>query len=491
MIIKVPHSAWKQYNREELCAEFELSAEELAACAEKGLILKPPPRHKGAPYNELDHLRLRTYKSCLQSGYGLEEVLDLIGRLHRRTAPIRTLILAKAYAAEKLEDLKARMAGGDALELINLRCDADILQAYIDDLTRLQSDESEDLAGDATATGEAKTTPAKPKPAVKKIPAKSPSPKRPSPPPNDTKKAANAAPHEKRPIKKRVPGAPSPPPRSTSTRKSGRSLKKTYPRAHGSLAEESRRLWRGATPGGHMGWTIPILLVVAIVGGYLYLMPPKEGGLFSEPPTTDPPLEKESLPPKPAITGDAAAPRPKALPSTPSTAPKTTNNKRKKPNPNKVSLPEKAASDLEKMMAASGKTAAATQDNPKIIRVNELVVFYDIQTRILRAKIELLKNLVADAPTVIGGRIFVVLKPMNDDDATGITTLPRIPLSVNKMPDFSKYGVAFSLEDQKTIYIKTQLSKPPAEKQGLTLYIFDNQENLMMRETTIIQVKRV
>jgi hypothetical protein len=489
VIIKVPHSAWKQYNREELCAEFELSAEELAECAEKGLILKPPPRHKGAPYNELDHLRLRTYNSCIQSGYGLEEVLDLIGRLHRRTAPIRTLILAKAYAAEKLEDLKARMAGGDALELINLRCDADILQAYIDDLTRLQSDEAEDLPGDATATEVVKTTLAKPKPAARKIPAKSPSQKRPSPPPSDGKNASYKPPHQKRPIKRKAPAAPSPPPRSTS--KGRKTSKKAYPRAHGSLAEESRRLWRGATPGGHMGWTIPILLIAAIVGGYLYLMPPREGGLFSKRSTSEPPLEKESLPPKPAITDEASSPRPKTSPPTPSTAPKTTPNKGKKPSPNKVSLPEKAASDLEKMMAASGKTAAATLDKPKIIRVNELVVFYDIETRILRAKIELLKNLVADAPTVIGGRIFVVLKPMDDDGASGITTLPRIPLSVNKMPDFSKYGVAFSLEDQKTIYIKTQLSKPPAEKQGLTLYIFDNRENLLMRETAIIQVKRV
>jgi hypothetical protein len=59
------------------------------------------------------------------------------------------------------------------------------------------------------------------------------------------------------------------------------------------------------------------------------------------------------------------------------------------------------------------------------------------------------------------------------------------------MPDFSKYGVAFTLEDQKTIYIKTQLSTPPAKQQDLTLYIFDNRENLLMRETAIIQVKQV
>jgi hypothetical protein len=141
-------------------------------------------------------------------------------------------------------------------------------------------------------------------------------------------------------------------------------------------------------------------------------------------------------------------------------------------------------------MAASGNTAAATGGAPRVIRINELVVFYDTQTRILRAKIELLKNLVANASPVVSGRIFMVLKPMDDMASNGIITLPRIPLSANKMADFSNYGVAFSLEDQKTIYIKTQLLTPPDKQAHLTLYIFDSQQNLLLRESTNIEVKQ-
>ncbi|MEJ2639230.1 MAG: hypothetical protein P8010_06615 [Desulfosarcinaceae bacterium] len=497
MIIKVPHSTWRQYNREELCAEFDISAEELARCAEKGLVLLPPPRHKGPPYNELDHLRLRTYKRCVQSGYGLEEVLDLIGRLHRRSAPIRTLILAKAYADEKLEELKSRMAGGDTLELINLRCDADILQAYIDDLTRLQSDEHEEAPPDPYMRAETVITTVKNRPAGKKPSIKSPA-KLPEPPPSpnrETDDTTVTAPYQKRPIAKQAPrAAGSPPPTKARVKP-----KRTYPRTHGSLEDESRQLWRRATPGGYLGWAVPVLLILAIVAGYIYLMPRAGMNPFSGTPSEtaseasseasalDAPLDEESISSEGAI--DVSSPSSEvenAVKRSESSEPAPPKNRAAE----KVSLSAKAASDLEKIMAASGKTAAATGNSPPIIQINELVVFYDTQTRILRAKIELLKNLAADVPTVIGGRIFMVLRPMVDKESQGTITLPRIPLSATDMADFFRHGVAFSLEDQKTTYLKTQLSKPPASQQLLSLYVFDNQQNLLLRETTSIEVKQ-
>jgi hypothetical protein len=497
VIIKVPHSTWRQYNREELCAEFDLSAHELANCAEKGLVLQPPPRHKGPPYNELDHLRLRTYKRCIQSGYGLEEVLDLIGRLHRRSAPIRTLILAKAYADEKLQDLKSRMAGGETLELINLRCDTDILKSYIDDLVRLQSD---DLEEETTATFEPAETaiaPVKSKLSPRKPPTKPV--ERPSPPPRDTAAAPPrhsedstiTRPYKKPPVKHKASAAAIPPPKSKNRAPS----KRAYPRTHGTLADESRQLWRRATPGGYLGWAVPVLFILAIVGGYIYLMPRAGMHLFPGAPSPDAPLEEESVSSKAGGEDAPSLLQEEVVAPLPSTASGNASKKapqRKTAPAEKVSLPDKAASDLEKIMAASGKTAAATDGaSPPVIQVNELVVFYDTQTRILRAKIELLKNLVANAPTVIGGRIFMVLRPMVDKDSQGTITLPRIPLSASNMADFFRYGVAFSLEDQKTTYLKTQLSIPPASLQLLSLYVFDNRQNLLLRETTSVEVKEI
>jgi hypothetical protein len=515
VIIKVPHSTWRQYNREELCAEFDISTNELARCAERGLVLQPPARRKGPPFNELDHLRLRTYKRCLQSGYGIEEVLDLIGRLHRRTAPIRTLILAKAYADEKLQELKSRMAGGDTLELINLRCDADILQAYIDDLTRLQSDEPEALTEEPDVAADAITAPGKRRPSVKK--ALSRLSERPSPPPIDTHDTTTTTPYKNQPLEQRAPATQAPPSapkarvkQAPPAAQKGRAKqdpqlppkarakpKRTYPRTHGTLADESRQLWRRATPGGSFGWAVPVLLILAIIGGYIYLMPQTGVNLLSGNSAPEAPLDEETISSEKAIgtspppSGPQKTEQAIVLKASDSTSPTTAKATAKQSGTAKeVPLPAKAASDLEKIMAASGKTAAATGGSPRVIRINELVVFYDTQTRILRAKIELLKNLVADAPAVIGGRIFMVLRPMVGKNSQGTITLPRIPLSATDMADFFRYGVAFSLEDQKTTYLKTQLSKPPASQQLLSLYIFDNQQNLLLRETTSIEVKQ-
>jgi hypothetical protein len=199
---------------------------------------------------------------------------------------------------------------------------------------------------------------------------------------------------------------------------------------------------------------------------------------------------------QPASTESAAkGPSERDAPKSPQPpAPTTVPSKKETPRAKaKGSLTETAASDLEKIMAASGETAAASDRAeadtaaPRVIRINELFVFYDPQTRILRAKVELLKNLVAQAPAVIGGHIIIVLKPVGDKHK--VTTLPRIPFATDKWSDFAQHGAPFSLEDQKTLYIKTQLSKQPPRQQQLTIYVFDKKQNLLLRETHITKIK--
>lgn len=484
MSVKPPQTAWKNYTAKELSAQFELSAKELAECAEAGLILSPASRQKGPPYTEMDYLRLSVFKRCTQAGYGLNEVLDLIGRIHRRTAPIKTVILAKAFASDKLSDLESQMADGDALTQVNLRCDADILRSYIDDLAHMQSNMGEPSSRVAQSAVAAHAP---------LIPTEKPAEKRRSKVPSQTTRKpqapaqANRKPQTTAPAKGRS--------KAPTQTKQRPIPKQSYPRTYGSLAEDSRQLWKRATPGGSMGWAVVLICTLVVVGGYLYFTRPEivEHLTFSPDPAPETQLEVEEMRPEVA-DADKKAPR---TTNTDPIAPAAASSTKKaatakKPQTQKAaSLTETASSDLEKIMAASGSTAAASSDSPRMIRINELVVFFDSETRILRVKIELLKNLVSNAPAAIRGRIFVTLKPVGDEDPQGIITVPRIPLTAKKMADFSKFGVAFSLEDQKTAYIKTQLSKQPPLQQQLAVYIFDNQQRLLHRETAIIKVKIV
>ena len=248
-----------------------------------------------------------------------------------------------------------------------------------------------------------------------------------------------------------------------------------------------------------MGWIGALICIVIIIGGYIYFRQPEllwrhlsgpqplpqlEGQLPSEDLTRKSGDRVEEL--KPAAKNDRQTKQPAPTASSPQTAARST----QKPQASKTeSLTQAAAADLEKIMAASGETAAANNDinKARVMRVNELVVFYDTQTRVLRAKVELLKNLVSQAPAVIAGQIFIVLKTVGDENE--VITLPRIPFSTGKLSDFAERGMAFSLEDQKTTYIKTQLSKQPARQQHLTIYIFDKKQTLLLRETRIIKIK--
>ncbi len=248
-----------------------------------------------------------------------------------------------------------------------------------------------------------------------------------------------------------------------------------------------------------MGWVAPLLIIIVILGGYRYLTRPyqelAETQTRSEVPgpATEVPLKTEELRSERQLAPEATtATQPREVTAQQGPPPNGTAAKTENSGPSsRTSFAEMAASDIEKILAAGGRTAAAGGEAPRIIRVNEVVVFYDDQTRVLRAKVEILKNLVADAPSVINGRLFVVLKPNGNADPDGIITLPRIPLDGQKMANFSTYGEAFSLEDHHTSYIKTTLTEPPSPRQHMTLYVFDNRQNLLLRETLIIQIKAV
>jgi DNA-binding transcriptional MerR regulator len=447
--VKTPQSAWKNYTAKELCAQFDLSAQELAECAAGGLILPPAPRHKGPPYTEMDYLRLDVFKRCTEAGYSLDEVLDLIGRIHRRTAPIKTIILAKAFADDKLAELEDQLATGDTLEKVNLRCDADILKRYIEALVRLQKG-----MGNAVEK-KISTLPLKPNPALQAPPAGERIKKQP-------KAKKQASKHKKQ----------------------------TYPRPYGAMAEETRNLWKQATPGGRKGTWIALIVGLLVVCVYLLYDNGTFDGLLTHEGenqvsssveeinsdqdtinTPQPPLPLETLP-LPAKV-EPKDPKPAAA-------------KKSKP------LLQTATDDLEKIMAASDETAAATSsDLPRIIQLTELVVFYDIKTRIIRVKIELLKNLLADVPQVIRGRIFIVLRSVDETRPGVIITLPSGTLIAHTHEEYYKHGAPFTLENEFTTYLKTQISFQPSIEQTLTLFIFDQNRKLLLRESQGIKLKLI
>lgn len=454
-----------QFDRQSLAEALNISEEKIDVFEEMALISERSGPVETKSYNGFDYARLKLILRCETAGYGIDEIREILGKINSGTHLAQQLQASLAHAQGKLNQIQERISQGSPLETINLRCDQDLLQGYINDINAIRLNLG----------------------ARPGVMAKAPTPKK-----RFTLDTAFSEP-EAPPLEVDQPKA---------RKKSGKRVHPSKFRLSSILA------WKQTA-------ATFFILSLLTAAGYLYfnfksrsrtVAPPVTQQIEQpikleqpeQPPETPKPKEPERInqptpsasEPKMETTHAPIIAPPPPSPSASITKPTSTpSNVVPPPEPSSApadapsSLPQSALKDLNRLIGE--KQPSPEDTSPKIIAARpqiaayEFKAFFEEEKKILRVKFKMAS--IASQGEINQGHVFVVFKPRQSSKAEDWLCVPSSPLSAG-VPLEPSAGEAFEFSGSKIQYLKGFFEGNPKQFDIATIYIFSNSNELVLRK---------